>query len=65
MRLIDDDLSLDGEPRLNLATFVTTHCEQEAEELMMKANKKNAIDLDQYPQVNELGYRVSKMKPEF
>eukprot|EP01084_Bolivina_argentea_P015616 29275_1 len=61
LRLIDDDLSLDGEPRLNLATFVTTHCEQEAEELMMKASKKNAIDLDQYPQVWKIQQRCVNM----
>jgi glutamate decarboxylase len=34
-RLIKDDLSLDGNPTLNLASFVTTYMEEEAEKLMV------------------------------
>lgn len=34
-RLIKDDLTLDGTPTLNLASFVTTYMEKEAEELMV------------------------------
>lgn len=34
-RMIKDDLSLDGNPTLNLASFVTTYMEEEAEKLMV------------------------------
>jgi glutamate decarboxylase len=34
-RLIKDDLTLDGNPTLNLASFVTTYMEEEAEKLMV------------------------------
>ena len=34
---------LDGTPRMNLATFVTTYMEKECEELMMEAARKNYI----------------------
>lgn len=33
-RFIQDELALDGTPALNLASFVTTYQEPEAEELM-------------------------------
>lgn len=35
-RFIRDDLLLDGTPSLNLASFVTTYMEEEAEKLMME-----------------------------
>lgn len=35
-RFIKDDLLLDGSPSLNLASFVTTYMEEEAEQLMMQ-----------------------------
>lgn len=34
-RMIKDDLTLDGNPSLNLASFVTTYMEEEAEKLMV------------------------------
>jgi glutamate decarboxylase len=34
-RMIKDDLTLDGTPTLNLASFVTTYMEEEAEKLMV------------------------------
>ena len=36
-RMIKDDLTLDGTPTLNLASFVTTYMEKEAEDLMVYA----------------------------
>ncbi len=48
-RLIHDELMLDGNARLNLATFVTTWMEPEAERLMSEAFDKNMIDKDEYP----------------
>ncbi len=47
--LIHDELMLDGNARLNLATFVTTWMEPEAEKLMAEAFDKNMIDKDEYP----------------
>lgn len=35
-RFIKDDLLMDGTPSLNLASFVTTYMEEEAEQLMMQ-----------------------------
>ncbi len=43
-RLIHDELLLDGSSRLNLATFVTTWMEPEADRLMAEAFDKNMID---------------------
>ena len=48
--LIHDELMLDGNARLNLATFVTTWMEPEAEQLMAESFSKNLIDKDEYPQ---------------
>jgi glutamate decarboxylase len=47
--LIHDELMLDGNARLNLATFVTTWMEPEAERLMSETFDKNMIDKDEYP----------------
>jgi glutamate decarboxylase len=47
--LIHDELMLDGNARLNLATFVTTWMEPEAEKLMSETFDKNMIDKDEYP----------------
>ncbi len=47
--LIHDELMLDGNARLNLATFVTTYMEPQAEKLMAETFDKNMIDKDEYP----------------
>ena len=56
-RLIHDELMLDGNARLNLATFVTTWMEPEAQQLMSECAEKNMIDKDEYPQTAELERR--------
>ena len=56
-RLIHDELMLDGNARLNLATFVTTWMEPEAERLMAEAFDKNMIDKDEYPMTAEIETR--------
>jgi len=56
-RFIHDELMLDGSSRLNLATFVTTWMEPEAEILMAECSPKNMIDKDEYPQTAELEQR--------
>ncbi|MBY0442995.1 MAG: glutamate decarboxylase [Mycobacteriaceae bacterium] len=48
-RFIHDELMLDGSSRLNLATFVTTWMDPQAEELMAETFDKNMIDKDEYP----------------
>ncbi|KAF1790798.1 Pyridoxal phosphate-dependent transferase [Phytophthora cactorum] len=53
-QMIKDELALDGNPSMNLASFVTTYMEKEAEELMIEGLRKNYIDLDQYPQTAEI-----------
>jgi glutamate decarboxylase len=57
LALIKDELILDGNARLNLATFVTTWMEPQAEELMRHCFSKNMIDKDEYPQTAELEHR--------
>ncbi len=56
-QLIHDELMLDGNARLNLATFVTTWMEPEAVRLMTECLDKNMIDKDEYPQTAELEAR--------
>ena len=48
-QIIHDELMLDGNARLNLATFVTTWMEPQAELLMAECLDKNMIDKDEYP----------------
>ncbi len=59
--LIHDELMLDGNARLNLATFVTTWMEPEAEKLMSECFDKNMIDKDEYPQTAIIEERCIKM----
>ncbi|MEX1295525.1 MAG: glutamate decarboxylase [Candidatus Limnocylindrales bacterium] len=56
-RLVYDELMLDGNARLNLATFVTTWMEPQAEALMKTAFDKNMIDKDEYPATAEIERR--------
>jgi len=57
LQVVRDELILDGNARLNLATFVTTWMEPEAEQLMADCSPKNMIDKDEYPQTAELERR--------
>src|SRR6516165_1600975 len=56
-QLVHDELLLDGNPRLNLATFVTTWMEPRAQDIMAECVNKNMINKDEYPQVAELEHR--------
>ncbi|KAG6549065.1 hypothetical protein Mapa_009508 [Marchantia paleacea] len=60
-QFISDELMLDGNPRLNLASFVTTWMEPECDQLMVKALSKNYIDKDEYPITTELQNRCVNM----
>jgi glutamate decarboxylase len=60
-QLIHDELALDANPALNLATFVTTYMDEEADRLMTESSNKNAIDWDEYPQTVALQDRCVNM----
>ncbi|MDO8736048.1 MAG: glutamate decarboxylase [Thermoleophilia bacterium] len=59
--LVHDELMLDGNSRLNLATFVGTWMEPEADRLMQETFSKNLADKDEYPQTAELEARCVSM----
>ncbi len=49
-QIVHDEAMLDGNSRLNLATFVSTWMEPEALQLYTETVDKNMIDKDEYPQ---------------
>jgi glutamate decarboxylase len=55
--VITNELLLDGQSRLNLATFVTTWMPALAAKLMAETADKNMIDKDEYPQTAEIESR--------
>jgi glutamate decarboxylase len=59
--LIRRELNLDGNPALNLASFVTTWMEPQIERLMSETLNKNYIDQDEYPQTTEIQNRCVNM----
>ncbi|XP_051133217.1 glutamate decarboxylase-like [Andrographis paniculata] len=60
-QIVNDELMLDGNPRLNLASFVTTWMEPECDKLMMASINKNYVDMDEYPVTTELQNRCVNM----
>jgi glutamate decarboxylase len=56
-QIVHDELMVDGNARLNLATFVSTWMEPQAQRLMAETFDKNMIDKDEYPQTAELEMR--------
>ena len=60
-QIIHDELNLDGNPALNLASFVTTWMEPEADLLIMESIGKNYVDNDEYPQTEVIQDRVVNM----
>jgi glutamate decarboxylase len=63
-QLVHDELMLDGNSRLNLATFVSTWMEPEAAVLMAECVDKNMIDKDEYPRTAELERRCVSILSE-
>jgi glutamate decarboxylase len=61
---ISGELLLDGQARLNLATFVTTWMPSLAGRLMAQTAEKNMIDKDEYPQTAEIEARCVQMISE-
>src|SRR5512144_825431 len=60
-QVVHDELMLDGNARLNLATFVGTWMEPQAQRLMAETFDKNMIDKDEYPQTAEMEMRCVDM----
>lgn len=56
-QLLKDELDLDGKPSLNLASFVGTFMEREAEQLMIENLSKNLSDADEYPAMMDMHAR--------
>src|SRR3954454_18250854 len=61
MRLIGEELVLDGIPQRNLATFVTTWMEPEAQRVIAENLHRNFIDHAEYPQTAEIEQRCIRM----
>jgi glutamate decarboxylase len=61
MRLIGEEMVLDGTPERNLATFVTTWMEPEANRVIEEALRVNFIDHAEYPQSAEIEQRCIRM----
>ena len=61
LQLVRDEMNLDGNPVMNLASFVTTWMEPEADRLLADTANKNLIDQDEYPQTDEIHQRVISM----
>ena len=61
MRMIGEELALDGLPMRNLATFVTTWMEPEARRIIAENLHRNFIDHAEYPQTAEVEQRCIRM----
>src|SRR3954451_17171110 len=61
MRLVDVDLAMEGDPARNLATFVTTWMEPEAQRLIAANLHRNFIDHAEYPISAEIEQRCIRM----
>jgi len=61
LRLVAEELVIDGSPMRNLATFVTTWMEPEAQRLIADNLHRNFIDHAEYPRTAELEQRCIRM----
>ena len=61
MRLVSEELTLEGDPRRNLATFVTTWMEPEARQVIVENLHRNFIDHAEYPRTAEIEQRCIRM----
>lgn len=52
--IIHQELDLDGNPALNLASFVTTWMDDDADKLIDENLGKNFIDIDEYPETYKI-----------
>ncbi|MFN3601744.1 MAG: glutamate decarboxylase [Dietzia sp.] len=60
-QIVHDEAMLDGNARLNLATFVSTWMDDEARRLYSETVDKNMIDKDEYPQTAAIEERCWRM----
>ncbi|PWT97992.1 MAG: glutamate decarboxylase [Bacteroidetes bacterium] len=60
-QIVHDEITLDGNARLNLATFVTTWMEPASERLYAESVNKNIIDKDEYPQTAAIEERCVRI----
>lgn len=60
-QIIHDELNMDANPALNLASFATTWMEPEARQLMAENLHKNFIDHDEYPQTEVIHHHCIEM----
>ena len=61
MRMVDEELVLEGDPWRNLATFVTTWMEPEAQRIVAENLHRNFIDHAEYPITAEIEQRCVRM----
>ncbi len=61
MRLVEEELALEGDPQRNLATFVTTWMEPEAQRIIGENLYRNFIDHAEYPISAEVEQRCIRM----
>jgi glutamate decarboxylase len=61
MRLVAEELAVEGDPNRNLATFVTTWMEPEAQRLIADNLYRNFIDHAEYPISAEIEQRCIRM----
>ena len=61
MRLVAEDLALEGDPARNLASFVTTWMEPEAQRIIAINLHRNFIDHAEYPRTAEIEQRCIRM----
>jgi glutamate decarboxylase len=59
--LIEEEVALDGDPERNLATFVTTWMEPEAQRIIAENLHRNFIDHAEYPRTAEIERRCIRM----
>ncbi|TFK41706.1 glutamate decarboxylase [Crucibulum laeve] len=60
-QLLHDETALDGNPLLNLASFVHTWMPDDANKLIMENINKNLVDLDEYPAASIIHNRCISM----
>lgn len=60
-QIVHDEIMMDGNAHMNMATFVTTWMEPRAVQLMTETLEKNIIDKDEYPQTAEIEKRCINM----
>lgn len=60
-QIVHDEIAMDGNARLNLATFVGTWMDPQADKLYAEAFDKNMIDKDEYPQTAAIEERCVRI----